>query len=245
MDWFAYDFDHPAYFDHYRDKEGDAFYEGPALATLLGLEKGSSVLDLPCGWGRLRPALEARDFRVVGGDLSALNLQRHRLEFPGALVRMDFRALPFHKACVDGVFCAFTSWGYFATEEENLLQLQEFARVLKPGGTLLLDLCGRDSLERSVAPTEGRWVELKDLGYRERVRWSPDRKRIWTERKQGAHSFRHDIWIPTDKQVRDFIEAAGLELDAAFGGLHGGPWTLDSERWIYRAIKPRFSSSPE
>ncbi|MDE3245591.1 MAG: class I SAM-dependent methyltransferase [Acidobacteriota bacterium] len=244
MDWFAYDFDHPAYFDHYRDKEADAAEEGPALAALLGLAPGSTVLDLPCGWGRLRPALEARHYRVVGGDLSPLNLQRHGLEHPGAILRLDFRSLPFRAACADGVFCAFTSWGYFATQEENLRQLQEFARVLKPGGTLLLDLCGREALERGVASTEGRWVELEDLGYRERVRWSPDRSRIWTERTQGGFSFRHDIWIPTDQEVRAFLDAAGFELEDAFGGLQGGPWTRDAERWIYRALKPRLPASP-
>ncbi len=237
MDWFANDFDHPAYFDHYRDKEADAAEEGPALAALLGLAPGSSVLDLPCGWGRLRPALEARGYRVVGGDLSPLNLQRHALEHPGATLRLDLRALPFRAACADGVFCAFTSWGYFATLEENLHQLQEFARVLKPGGTLLLDLCGREALKQGVAGTEGRWVELEDLGYRERVRWSPDRSRIWTERTQGELSFRHDIWIPTDQEVRTFLDAAGFELEDAFGGLQGWPWTRDAERWIYRAIK--------
>ncbi len=237
-DWFVHDFDHPAYFDHYRDKEGDAAHEGPALAALLGLREGSRVLDLPCGWGRLRPALEACGHQVISGDLSALNLHRHRIEFLGDLVRLDFRALPFRAACADGVFCAFTSWGYFATDAENQFQLQEFARVLKPGGTLLLDLCGREALKRSVAFDNGRWVHLKQLGYRERVRWSPDGRRIWTERKQGRFAFRHDIWIPTDLEVRESLAAAGLELEAAFGGLHGGAWTLDAERWIYRAIKP-------
>lgn len=237
MDWFAYDFDQPAYFDHYREKEADADYEGPALASLLGLHAGSRVLDLPCGWGRLRPALEAMGLDVVGGDLSALNLQRHLREFPGAIVRLDFRALPFNTACADGVFCAFTSWGYFATEAGNLLQLCEFARVLKPGGTLLLDLCGREALIRSVAPTEGQWVDLPDAGYRERVRWSPDGKRIWTERKQGAVSFRHDIWIPSDEEIRGALGSAGFEIEEAFGGLHGGPWDRDAERWIYRAIR--------
>ncbi len=244
MDWFAYDFDHPAYFDHYRDKENDAFYEGPALAALLRLQPGASVLDLPCGWGRLRPALEDCGYHVIGGDLSPLNLQRHRSEHSGAIVRLDFRSLPFRAACVDGVFCAFTSWGYFATEAENLRQLQEFARVLRPGGTLLLDLCGRESLEHGVASTEGRWVELKDLGYRERVRWSPDRKRIWTERKQGGSSFRHDIWIPTDPEVRDFLDTAGFEVEGAFGSLRGGPWSRDAERWIYRAMKPQHGVKP-
>ncbi len=236
MDWFVYDFDHPAYFDHYRDKEADAAVEGPALAALLGLPGGATVLDLPCGWGRLRPALEARGYKVVGGDLSPLNLARHATGHPWKILRLDLRALPFRSASADGVFCAFTSWGYFATEAENLRQLQEFARVLKPGGTLLLDLCGREALKRGVAADEGRWVDLPSLGYRERVRWSPDGRRIWTERRDGEHAFRHDIWIPTDAEARAGLEAAGLVVEAAFGGLHGGPWTRDAERWIYRAL---------
>lgn len=238
MDWFERDFDHPAYFDIYRDKEADAAQEGPALAVLLGLARGSRVLDLPCGWGRLRPALAAHGYQVLGGDLSAQNLRRHRKECPGPLARLDLRALPFRDACADGVLCAFTSWGYFPTWEENLRQLQEFARVLRPRGTLLLDLTGRAFLERMVAAGGGRWMDIQALGYRERVRWSPDGRRVWTDRTKDGEAFRHDIWIPRGPEVEEALAAAGFEVDEAFGGLHGGPWREDGERWIYRAVKP-------
>ena len=46
MEWFARDFDHPLYFDIYRDKELEAENEGPALVSLLGLPPASRVLDL-------------------------------------------------------------------------------------------------------------------------------------------------------------------------------------------------------
>lgn len=237
MDWFERDFDHPAYFGIYQDKVAEAEEEGPALATLLGLQRGSRVLDLPCGWGRLRPALAAHGYRVLGGDLSTLNLRRHLREFPGPVARLDLRALPFRDACADGVLCAFTSWGYFATREENLRQLQEFARVLRTNGALLLDLTGRRHLERLVASLEDRWWEITQLGYRERVRWSPDGQRVWTDRTRDGEHFRHDIWVPTHAEVEEALEAAGFELDEAFGGLHGGPWRDGAERWIYRALR--------
>lgn len=237
MDWFQRDFDHPAYFGIYRDKEKDAEQEGPALAALLGLNRGSLVLDLPCGWGRLHSALADRGYRVMGGDLSPLNLRRHRQETPAPLVRLDFRALPFREARADGVLCAFTSWGYFATHEENLRQLQEFARVLKPGGTLLLDLTGRHHLEHLVSSLEGRWWDVIELGYKERVRWSPDGQRVWTDRIMDGEHFRHDIWVPTAQEAEAALESAGFEVEDAFGGLHGGPWRQDSERWIYRALR--------
>lgn len=236
MDWFAWDFDHPAYFDIYADKAGDAEREGPALAALLDLPKGSRVLDLPCGWGRLHPHLAARGLAVAGGDLSRLNLRRHAMEHPAPLARLDLRALPFRTGCADGVFCAFTSWGYFATEAENQAQLQEFARVLRPGGVLLLDLAGRSFLRRTSTRLQGRWRDFPDLGYRERVRWSPDGRRIRTERRCQGATFRHDIWIPTDAEIRACLAEAGFAPPTAYGSLDGAPWAEEADRWIYRAV---------
>lgn len=238
MDWFAWDFDHPAYFQIYADKAADAASEGPALAALLDLPPGSRVLDLPCGWGRLHPYLMARGLAVVGGDLSPLNLRRHAAEHPAPLARLDLRTLPFREGCAEGVFCAFTSWGYFATEAENLRQLLEFARVLRPGGVLLLDLVGREHLRAAVAEVEGYWLDFPDDGYQERATWSTDGRRIRTERRCRGEAFRHDIWIPTDPEVRASLAEAGFGAVTAFGGLDGRPWDPLAERWIYRALKP-------
>jgi SAM-dependent methyltransferase len=237
MDWFAWDFDHPAYFKIYADKVQDAALEGPALAALLDLPPGSRVLDLPCGWGRLHPHLRARGLEVLGGDLSPNNLLKHLAEHPAPLARLDFRALPFRAACADGVFCAFTSWGYFRSEADNLGQLQEFARVLRPGGALLLDLAGRSFLQRATAEVDKQWLDFEAEGYQERVSWSSDGRRILTERHCLGEAFCHDIWIPTDAEVRGCLEAAGLRLEKAFGGLDGRPWTEEADRWIYRALK--------
>jgi SAM-dependent methyltransferase len=243
MDWFARDFDHPLYFEIYRNKEQEAYQEGPALASLLGLPDDSLVLDLPCGWGRLRPWLERRGHWVVGGDLSRLSLQRQQREFPGPSVRLDFRALPFREACADGILCAYTSWGYFATDRENLRQLQEFARVLRPEGVLLLDLAGRRVVEQNVADAPKGWYRAEE-GYRERVRWSQDGRRILAERLLEGERFRHDIWIPEDADVRRFLEAAGFVLDQVYGGLNGCPWSDGAERWIYRALRRPGPGSP-
>lgn len=236
MDWFQRDFDHPLYFEIYQDKGLEAEREGQGLAALLDLRRGSLVLDLPCGWGRLRPALEAAGLRVVGGDLSPMNLARHRREHPGALARLDLRALPFRDGCTDGVFCAYTSWGYFATDGENQRQLDEFARVLRPGGTLLLDLAGREFYLRALLAVGSGWNDVEGL-YQERVRLSPDGRRFLTDRRMRGVRFRHDIWIPSDAEARAGLEAAGFEVDRAWANAQGAPWYLYGERYLYRAVK--------
>ena len=236
MDWFARDFDHPAYFEIYQEKEAEAALEGPGLSRLLALPSGSRVLDLPCGWGRLNPALEALGYDVFGGDLSLLNLQRGQRDFPGPRVRLDLRALPFRDRCADGVLCAFTSWGYFATEAETQRQLAEFARVLKPGGVLLLDLAGRDFYWQALEVVPKGWYDVEGR-YRERVRASADGRRMLTDRICQGERFQHDIWIPTDREIRAALAAAGLPVDEAFGSVDGAPWRRGSERWVYRCLK--------
>jgi SAM-dependent methyltransferase len=239
MDWFVRDFDHPTYFEIYANKEQEAGQEGPALAAYLNVRPKSLVLDIPCGWGRLHPHWLASGWSHVGGDLSAMNLARHAAEHPSSLVRMDMRHLPFKNSIADGIMCAFTSWGYFVDDGDNLLQLMEFARVLKPGAPLLLDLAGRHHLEKAVSLVEGFWYKVKDGGFKERVRWSHGKRRIITDRIKNGHRFRHNILMPDDDEIRAALAAAGFEVGDCWGGLESEPWDRMSERWIYRAIRVR------
>ena len=236
MDWFAFDFNHPEYFEIYAHKEKEAEDEGPALATYLNVPPGSLVLDLPCGWGRLHPYWHRAGWRHVGGDLSPMNLAIHADKHPSDLVRLDLRRLPFKDSIADAVMCAFTSWGYFLDEEDNLQQLREFARVLKPGAALLLDLAGRHHLEKSVGALEGRWYTIEDGNFQERACFSLDRKRITTDRIRNGHRFRHNIWIPNDEEVRGALARASFEVDRCWGGLAGEQRERMSERWVYRAV---------
>jgi len=69
------------------------------------------------------------------------------------------------------------------------------------------------------------------------VRWSPDRRRIATDRILEGVRFRHDIWIPSDEEIRTNLQAAGFRLLETYGGLDCRPWEPDSERWIFRTIR--------
>jgi len=231
------DFDHPAYFDIYACKEREAATEGPALAAYMNVPPQSLVLDLPCGWGRLHPHWLSRGWKHIGGDLSPQNLAVHASDHPSDLIRLDLRRLPFRDSIADAVMCAFTSWGYFLNDDDNLLQLKEFARVLKPGAPLILDLTGRHHLEKAMSLVEGLWYKPENINCKERVRWTQGKKRILTDRIKNGHRFQHNIWIPTDGEIRTSLAQTGFVIDSRWGGLDGEPWSEMSERWIYRAVR--------
>jgi len=102
-----------------------------------------SVLDAPCGHGRISNLLAARGLEVVGVDASALFLDVAREAGTSVDYRLgDLRELP-----VEGPFDAalswFTSFGYF-DDEANRKVVQGVARALKVGGRFLIEVVNRD-----------------------------------------------------------------------------------------------------
>ena len=91
------------------------------IARLLELEPGSRVLDVACGHGRIANRLAARGCEVTGIDRTPYFLELARADAAerGVAVEYvegDMRALPWRDR-FDCVVCWFTSWGYFADED--------------------------------------------------------------------------------------------------------------------------------
>jgi ubiquinone/menaquinone biosynthesis C-methylase UbiE len=115
---------------------------------------GQNWLDAGCGTGTLSRWLAARGCRVTGVDASAemiaaakrltetdRNLGQIRFERIGTINR-----LAMDDSCFDGLLCS-SVLEYVADPKACLA---EFARVLKPGGLLLISVPNRHSLVRQL-----------------------------------------------------------------------------------------------
>ncbi|HLU70121.1 MAG TPA: methyltransferase domain-containing protein [Fibrobacteria bacterium] len=181
-----------------------------------------SVLDIGCGAGRHLAALRAHaDVRAVGVDLSPVLLRDAR-STGLAVARADMRRLPFADAGFDLVASFFTSFGYFATADEDATTLLEFTRVTRPGGLLFLDLPNRDVVVRDLVPADtitlpGRRVEMTRTVEEDVVV-----KRILIvsgDGETGHHEERVRLYdLPTLDPV---LARAGLDVIGVMGDEHG------------------------
>jgi SAM-dependent methyltransferase len=97
-----------------------------------------TVLDAPCGDGRLTIRLAAAGYAATGVDIIPEEVEQARSADAPAEFRVgDLRALP-----ALGPFDAVVSWGNsfgYMTPADNARSLVEMRRVLRPGGRLVLE----------------------------------------------------------------------------------------------------------
>jgi SAM-dependent methyltransferase len=146
--------------------------EAMGAVALAQVEPGAEVLDCPCGFGRHALVLAGAGYCVTGLDRSEVQLaEAERLrgdaDWP-VLVRGDYRDLPFADESFDVALNLFSSLGYLE-RDEDVGVLHEFRRVLRPGGTLVLETMHRDRLARIFLPRTWDWLPDGSLFVQERT----------------------------------------------------------------------------
>ncbi|HTL52897.1 MAG TPA: class I SAM-dependent methyltransferase [Planctomycetota bacterium] len=249
--WFetAFDVDYAARYAH-RD-HAQAEQEMRFLLSTLQLPASAKVLDLCCGSGRHLRIMIEHGLQAEGLDLSADLLALAQADgLP--VTRADMRRLPYADRAFRAVFNLFTSFGYF-DEAENTQALCEMARVLVPGGQLVLDVLNPTATLTQLQPhTEkaiawecnqrkharaGRLVERRRYDavtqrLEKRVRFlAPDGNSAQSECYESVRVYFEREWVA-------LLAAGGLKLQARYGTLNGDAFDeLTSPRQVIVAMR--------
>jgi SAM-dependent methyltransferase len=235
--WFDTDFYHKLY-SHRNEKEAADLVK--LLVYELKPNPQASMLDLGCGAGRHARQCAAMGFDVTGLDLSFSSIhQAKKWETKNLhFYKQDMRNA-FGVRCFDYVFNFFTSFGYFHSDDENTLVVQNMAAALKSKGWLLLDYINVDHAEKNLVPREEKVID--GISYKI-CRWYDSdhiHKRIEVFLGEAEQPY-----VYTEKVVRfreaDFqqlFHQHGLQLKRVFGDYQLNEFNENSPRLMMLAQK--------
>ncbi|MEQ1702152.1 MAG: methyltransferase domain-containing protein [Ilumatobacteraceae bacterium] len=211
------------------------------IVAALDLTAGDRVLDAPCGHGRISNALSRRGIAVVGVDRTQqfLDLARRDADALGVTVNYRLGDLTDLDAVLDETFDAainwFTSFGYH-DDTTNKVILAGYHRVLRPGGTLLIETLHRDWFVRHHVPTPFAQVtSVGDDVMFDQSSFDPRMGRVNTVRtviRDGlTRRSQHFVRLPSASELESWLEGAGFH-DVAITARDGSPLTFDSRRML-------------
>jgi SAM-dependent methyltransferase len=224
------------------DERSDA--DAALAARLLSLSAGMRVLDVPCGEGRIAGRLAALGCDVVGVDSNERFVELARARHPGPEYRVaDMRELAYD-AEFHAVLNWFTSFGYFDPATNDAV-LAAFARAVRPGGRLLLDVYNPSRLRRLVELAGGQTAIAVDRGNDlivDRISIDDEQGRGHTERflvRAGrVRKLEFSIELVDAETLTERLRAAGF-ADVELFGAGGSVFDAEGPRLIALARRGR------
>lgn len=134
------------------------------------LKKDFLILDVACGTGRHSIELTRKGYQVVGLDISRKVIKlAHvkagdlRIDF----VQGDMVSLPFLDSSFDTIICMWNSLQEVMGKTNRIKASQEIHRILKKGGTAVLDFPNPTWADRSLEELEKKckWPEGEERDY--------------------------------------------------------------------------------
>ncbi len=196
--------------------------ESAEVARLLqayGVATGSRLLDVGCGTGRHLAHLGS-NFRAEGLDGSREMLDMASRRAPEASLHLADLAgpLPFLTASFDAVISLFGVIGYIGPAARMRRAVHELARVLRPGGVLLIEpwlTPNRVVPGRVMCQTyDGQTLKLARMSRLEQKGSRSILHFHWMVGREGEPvryvRQRHCLHLYSEEQMREALVAAGL-----------------------------------
>ena len=231
-------------FSQFRSVES-AVREAEQILALVHPPERAAVLDLCCGPGRNALEFSRRGFQVTGVDRTIRYIEKARAAARHEGLTAEFIVEDMRRFRRPAAFALalnlFSSFGYFTDAEENLQVLRNLHASLIAGGTVLLEMAGKEPLARDFQPrTWHRHAERDEYLLEERIvreGWSLiENNWIWV-RGPEQKVFTWTIRLYSGAELMGLLYKAGFSVVQLYGSLAGSPYDQNAQRLVAVAIK--------
>jgi len=209
------------------------------IIALTGVS-GGRLLDLCCGPGRFSTAFARRGFMVTGVDSTDCLLRTARSRAQAEDISVEWVSMDMRSFRRKGYFHLainmFTSFGYFSSHSDNLRVLLNLRESLRPGGTVLLEMMGKEVLASIFSPVtltevgDGNMLVQKhsvEDGWRRIVNdW------ILLSEDGVERRWRFSHWVYSASELESMLLEAGFGNISFYGDLEGSPYDTTAGRLV-------------
>lgn len=236
-------FDDDYYIDYYNKvfSSETVFKEIQFLQKCMNWEKGSTILDLPCGYGRYSKLIAKMDFSVVGVDLSKKFVEhaKYQSSMNERYIVADMRTFK-STAKFEIVLVLNTSWGYFS-HNENLQILDRLASLLKINGKICIDLMNPDYLEKNLKTPAEKTSFVYDALITDHFSYQKESKNYKINRKTVTQDKCYlsscSIRCYTFDEMKKHLNLRGLKIIGIYGSQKGRVFSEKSMHMVIIAQK--------
>ena len=226
--WFGEDY--VALYPHRNEAEAERAVT--LIADTVGDRAVNAVLDLACGSGRHARYL-GRRWWTSGVDLSEVLLRiAQKTGTPAKLVRADIRALPYRNDSFDLIVNLFTSFGYFATDEEHEVVVRDVSRVIRTGGTFVLDFLNARVVRDRLVPHDETLIRGRSVELRREI--TADGRFVvkQIDIKGEGKRFSERVRLFSREELVAMLERADFRIERSYGDYDGAALADESPRVI-------------
>ena len=225
----------PVMFDE--DRWAGSRWEAEGAIHLSRTAGGAAVLDSCCGVGRHAVEFAKMGFSVTAVDRTTSYIDAARETAEGLNIEFivedarRFRRVGTYDLAVN----LFTSFGFFATIEEEQRYVKNILESLRPGGCFLIDLNGKELLARDFIDSEA-WERNGCLVYTEYAiedNWGSLANHwviVDTSGRRYDYRFHHRLY--SARELETLLLECGFASTEVYGGFSGAPYDQDAERLI-------------
>ncbi len=213
--------------------------EASFLIDEMNIRKGASILDIPCGTGRLAVSLARKGFNVTGVDISkefitGLTKRVKEENLSIQVIQGNILSLQL-TGSFDGAYCLGNSFGYFDYEGMKVF-VKKVAACLKPGGRFIINSgMVAESILPRIPPEktytlEGLTMQVNNE-YMVNDSYMVSHLKYTKNNHSEDHSFKHYVY--TIGEIKRLLGLFGLNILAMYNVIEKIPYKLgDAQVYI-------------
>ncbi|MEJ5263465.1 MAG: class I SAM-dependent methyltransferase [Ignavibacterium sp.] len=243
-EWFVEWFNTDEYLSVYKHRnEKDAECHIKFILSKINLPPKASILDLACGSGRHSILLAKEGYNVTGVDLSdkllseaIKNSKTENLEIE--FIKSDIRDFHIEKK-FNLILNLFTSFGYFETDEENLLIFIKSFELLLKNGYFVFDYFNKVYIEKNLVLFSKEENDDYTIIQERKIVDQRVVKEITIQRNGITENYFESVKLYDSNFLTQKLKEIGFEIVNLFGDFFGNEFNqFSSPRFIAICQKP-------